>query len=166
MARGMSPETLRRWLGPALVAAGAAVALLHFIAAASAAGLPEQPNSAITPGAVASTSTDEVCTAGYSARHRLRYGEPGEHARWLRVIHAYGLTAAEVRGRIELDHILPLSAGGADSEANLWPEPLAQALRKDAIEIVAHQMVCEGKLPLHSVQEYFLGEDWLGVVGK
>lgn len=34
----------------------------------------------------------------------------------------------------ELDHYIPLCAGGSNAPANLWPEPLAHAARKDRLE--------------------------------
>jgi hypothetical protein len=47
----------------------------------------------------------------------------------------------------ELDHVVPLSiAGSPAAEANLWVQPIAEALIKDQLERVLHQRICAGTI--------------------
>src|SRR5262249_11316589 len=80
------------------------------------------------------------------------------------VIAAYGFNVnrcpftvfrGERRRRVEIDHLIPRSLGGADTEANLWPEcyepvnrtrvsrPTASH-KKDRLETELHRRVCDG----------------------
>ena len=40
------------------------------------------------------------------------------------------------------DHLVPLELGGDDSCDNLWPQPRAEAIRKDKLEDALHRQVC------------------------
>lgn len=95
-------------------------------------------------GAVATTSVAEVCAyvdgQSYSKRHRL--------------VHRHG------RAGYELDHIIPICSGGADTEDNLQWQPLAEAHEKDRVEAYACREVCAGRLPLETAQGWFLSGDW------
>jgi len=65
---------------------------------------------------------------------------------------AYGVGGSP-RG-YELDHLVPLELGGAPSAvANLWPEPIRLAERKDVRENLLHDEVCAGRLVLSVAQE-------------
>jgi hypothetical protein len=60
-------------------------------------------------------------------------------ARQARVDHRY----------YELDHIIPLSLGGAARDpSNLQLQPWPEARRKDAVEMELSNAVCEGRMPL------------------
>lgn len=49
----------------------------------------------------------------------------------------------------EEDHIIPLGLGGHPSDPrNLWPEPIADALKKDKVETYLHRQVCIGTIRL------------------
>lgn len=45
----------------------------------------------------------------------------------------YGIPRGRWRD-YELDHLVPLCAGGSNAVENLWPEPLAHAAKKDRLE--------------------------------
>lgn len=85
-----------------------------------------------TPGALCSPvdlDFDHVATAGNYAVCRRHVTRAIRRA----VFVSYGIP----RGRwaqYELDHFIPLCAGGSNSPANLWPEPLADAAKKDRLE--------------------------------
>lgn len=46
----------------------------------------------------------------------------------------------------ELDHFLPLCLGGSNDLANLWPEPIAHARRKDVLEQSLCRALAAGRL--------------------
>jgi hypothetical protein len=65
----------------------------------------------------------------------------------------------------EIDHLVPLCLGGADSNANLWPEPRGSiepefnAEAKDRLEARVCEMVCGGDLDVREAQQAIAG-DW------
>jgi hypothetical protein len=65
----------------------------------------------------------------------------------------------------EIDHLIPLGIGGADSDANLWPEPRAtvepewNAERKDQLEAKLRALVCAGRLDIVVAQKA-VADDW------
>jgi len=65
----------------------------------------------------------------------------------------------------EIDHLIPLSIGGSDDDANLWPEPRRMiepewsAERKDELEMRLHALVCAGRIEIVDAQEV-IAEDW------
>lgn len=60
----------------------------------------------------------------------------------------------------ELDHIVPISIGGAPKDVNnLWIQPWdgrCNARDKDVIEWQVHQDLCSGKVSLKQAQQVFL----------
>ena len=53
----------------------------------------------------------------------------------------------------ELDHLVPLELGGANSTSNLWPEPGGSPNAKDGVESRLRAEVCGGKLTLAAAQQ-------------
>jgi hypothetical protein len=92
---------------------------------------------------IASTDVREVCGwvngQSYSQRHRVVW-RPG------------------MRG-FELDHIIPLALGGADTDKNIHAQPLDEARAKDQFEVWSWRAVCHGQVPLATAQGWFIG-DW------
>jgi hypothetical protein len=64
-----------------------------------------------------------------------------------------------------VDHLVPLCLGGADSDANLWPQPrrsieqIWNAEKKDDLEARLCQMVCAGALDVVDAQSE-IAADW------
>lgn len=58
------------------------------------------------------------------------------------VLGSYGPQSEEV----VIDHLVPLSLGGANDPANLWPQPVSSVKEKDALEERLTTDVKEGKL--------------------
>jgi hypothetical protein len=54
----------------------------------------------------------------------------------------------------ELDHFVPLEAGGSSNLSNLWLEPIAAARRKDKDENLARKEVVSGVWTLAQGQQY------------
>jgi hypothetical protein len=97
----------------------ATLALLVSLAAPAWAGEQAQaivPDPTLTPGAVRTTDVAAICSTPTSS---LRHWD---RARDDRILAEYGLPAGP-HPQFEIDHLVPLCLGGADSDSNLWPEP-------------------------------------------
>lgn len=112
-----------------------------------------------TPGAVRPLTQAVVCSTawGKDARHVTE-------AMKRDVATAYGLNRASIvaygKGPCcEFDHLISRELGGADTVANLWPQPWAEAKKKDVLENKLHALVCAGTLSLHEAQT-IIRTDW------
>ena len=130
------------------------------------------PDSAATPGSVAITSEETVCTTkwGQDARHvtgkmkkvaYVEYGTaPGSGVCLFKT--RTTKTGKEVREGCEIDHLISRELGGADAIENLWPQPYTQhpgAHEKDWLENELHREVCAGKITLDEAQTE-IKDDW------
>jgi hypothetical protein len=81
-----------------------------------------------------------------------------------RIMAEYGLRPGP-HPQYEIDHSIPLCLGGADSDANLWPqprrsiEPTWNAERKDELEARMCSLVCSGQLDAVEAQRE-IADDW------
>ena len=123
------------------------------------------PDPSCTPGAVNQDVTPDpavlgrtICRSGWTASVRPTSRESEQLKR--EVFRRYGITGtSDNLGRYELNHRLPLEAGGAPRDlANLWPEPWEQdaqhplgqaqpgtgAQSKDRIEDRVRASICGG----------------------
>jgi hypothetical protein len=118
------------------------------------------PDGACTPGAVVpGVRAAQVCQPGYSSSVR---NVPAEVSR--EVYRAYGI-AQRTSGEYEVDHLVPLEAGGSNDIANLWPEAAAPRPgfhEKDQIENYLHTQVCAGTMSLPEAQRA-IATNWLEV---
>lgn len=126
---------------------------------ADPAGPLSTPDRTKTPGAVATTRLSDVCPHVASW---LEAGRPSSHAKQ-QVYRRYGILR-HTAGQYEIDHLIPLELGGANSTANLWPQlndhPRAGVLNsKDLLENRMHQLVCSGRLQL-TVAQREIASDW------
>jgi hypothetical protein len=117
------------------------------------------PDPACTPGATLGDATEhDVCTPGWAGRHRNV-----SSATKRRIYVSYGITH-HGRGEYEVDHLVSLELGGANTAANLFPEaanPRPGFHEKDRLEDRLHRLVCDGTLRLADAQKMIRG-DWLG----
>lgn len=134
----------------------AAFAMLHIL------GVPPlravRPDSHLTPGVAGAYSTADVCRPGFA--RQIRAVPEGEKRR---VFTEYGVVPAPGE-RFEIDHLIPLELGGANSIGNLWPQPFAglwTAGQKDRLENRLHRDVCRGQEPLGQAQDE-IRQDWIG----
>jgi hypothetical protein len=80
--------------------------------------------------------------------------------------HSHGFLTGGPHPDYEIDHLIPLDLGGADDDANLWPqprrsiEPVWNAERKDRLEWALADLVCAGQLDLTAAQRE-IREDWI-----
>jgi hypothetical protein len=127
-----------------------------------------EPHAALTPGRIMVDRFDhqpltreQICHVGYSRSVRR---VPIELKR--DVYAEYGVTY--VRGEHEVDHLVPLSLGGSNDEANLWPEPSHgpwNSFVKDRLEFRLHELVCAGSVPLAQAQ-HEIATDWVAAYKK
>lgn len=157
----MSAVTPHPWRQYALAAALGAVAIPVLAGSAP----PEVPDARLTPGAVASTDTADVCghAGGLSYSQQHRHTEVSVK---VAIMREYGKAPGRA-GDGEIDHLVPLCLGGADRPANLWWQPGdGQGASftyhdKDRLEAEACREVCEGKVPVATAQAWFLAPaDW------
>jgi hypothetical protein len=62
-----------------------------------------------------------------------------------------------------VDHLIPLDLGGADVDANLWPEPrrsIEPEWNADRLEWKLADMVCGGQLDLATAQKA-IRDNWV-----
>ncbi len=77
--------------------------------------IPAVPDPTLTPGAVAVTSTQELCSDGFNQRPRAWHDKPETLAK-------YGLSAS-MAGEVEDDDLIPRCLGGDNaSPLNHWPQ--------------------------------------------
>lgn len=110
----------------------AAFAMINIFSLAAAFGAVA-PDWRITPGVVCTKSDPDFNDYDY----------PEQIARCKRhvtvemklvVAENYGDIPRSQWNRYEFDHLYPLCAGGSNDIGNLWPQPLAQAKKKDVLE--------------------------------
>jgi hypothetical protein len=80
------------------------------------------------------------------------------------VYRAYGIVQ-RTGGEYEVDHLVPLSVGGSNDIANLWPEaaePRPGFHEKDQVENYLHDQVCMGGMSLPEAQ-HAIATNWLDV---
>lgn len=137
-------------------------AVVGFAAATSLASAqapdPIRPDPQLTPGATVVVDRDAMCTPGYA--RGVRYVPSDVHRA---VFRAYGLVGVRTRD-YEVDHLIPLSLGGSNDPANLWPQSRRSrpwnAGAKDALEGKLHELVCWGGFDLRAAQEA-IRADWI-----
>jgi 5-methylcytosine-specific restriction endonuclease McrA len=103
-----------------------ALTLASALTAARADTWPRSPDHHLTPGKTVDITLTKICSTSWGTDQRLVSEEMKQQ-----VIAAYhfdvgkcpksNLQGKLVR-RVEIDHLVPRSLGGADDVANLWPE--------------------------------------------
>jgi hypothetical protein len=117
------------------------------------------PDPTITPGVVRTTNIGEVCNEGSTRELRHWSRDRDDH-----IIAEYGLPGG-AHPQYEVDHLIPLCLGGADSDANLWPqprrsiEPTWNAERKDELEARMCSLACSSVLYAAAAQKE-IADDW------
>jgi hypothetical protein len=116
------------------------------------------PDPTLTPGAVRTTDPVDICERGTRGlRHMTRQRSDA-------ILSEYGLPPGP-HPDVEIDHLIPLEIGGADSDANLWPEPRRtvepkwNAEAKDRLENRLHALICAGDTMPDEAQAAFVN-DW------
>lgn len=133
------------------------------------------PDDSVTPGAVALTDTNKVCSTKWGVDERAvsaamkkqvyaLYGTvPGQGVCKLTSHKAKNGTT--VTKGCEVDHRVSREVGGADDIKNLWPQPYLTpgqpgAYAKDKLENWLHKQVCITQtMSLEQAQQTLMG-DW------
>jgi hypothetical protein len=128
------------------------------------------PDPACTPGARFSKVTGaRVCVPGYSSTQVRNVPQSVKNA----VYRAYAMTTHFNGHNGEVDHLVSLELGGAntaagDPAANLFPEaasPTPGSHEKDRRENLLHARVCDGEMTLRAAQRV-IATDWLAEYHK
>jgi len=116
------------------------------------------PDPDCTPGAIFPDATiDEICVSGYSAKVR-----DVSISLKKKVFADYGIEYPVPFGSYEVDHLVPLSIGGSNDVANLWPkaaDPVLGFFEKNVVANYLREEVCGGKISLGAAQEQ-IAKDW------
>lgn len=116
------------------------------------------PDPDCTPGAVFGGATrEEICVKGYSSTVR---NVPVRLKK--KVFARYGIAYPVPFGSYEIDHLIPLSLGGSNDIANLWPksaEPFPGFYEKNITGNYLLENVCAGAIAL-TVAQQRIANDW------
>jgi hypothetical protein len=145
----------------------------------SAEAWPVSPRPDLTPGKTVNTTLAKICSTNWGTDARHVTDAMKQH-----VINAYSFDASScpkslLKGklvrRVEIDHLIPRSLGGADEIDNLWPEcyELSKddkskqengAHKKDRLEQGLSRKLCKNpsRTLLESYQAAFKS-DWLAL---
>jgi hypothetical protein len=120
------------------------------------------PNAQQTPGAAITTDAAVICQPGYSKSVRHTSGRL-KHDIYVE----YGINRDD--GNYEIDHLIPLGVGGADTRENLWPESRDtqpwNATVKDRLENYLHVEICARRIPVSQAQKE-IAVDWVAAYRK
>ena len=122
------------------------------------------PDPKLTPGVAREVDVNTLCTTSTKLVRNT-----SEKTKKL-VYSEYGLSAKRLdectgpsHSCYEIDHLIPLEDGGADVEANLWPQLYDGewgAHKKDKLENFMHKQICTGKITIKEAQAC-LSKDWV-----
>lgn len=119
------------------------------------------PDPECTPGAVFTGVTrEQICVSGYSKSVRNV-----SQAVKKKIFATYGIAYPVPFGSYEIDHLIPLSLGGSNEYANLWPksaEPYPGFFEKNVTGNFLVEQVCAGRVDLEVAQEA-IANDWYAI---
>ena len=124
------------------------------------------PDPRLMPGAIDARVTQAnihvtICRPGYARSVRPPYAVT---RRLKRAAMIRGGHYGERYSAYEFDHLVPLSLGGAQTDArNLWLEPVTgtwSAVAKDQLEYVLWVKVCRGEISL-GVAQRAIAANWI-----
>lgn len=116
------------------------------------------PDHECTPGAIFENATKEIiCVKGYSSTVRNVSVSLKK-----KVFAQYSIEYPLPFGSYEVDHLIPLSLGGSNDIANLWPksaEPFPGFYEKNITGNYLLEQVCAGNISLAIAQKR-IANDW------
>lgn len=116
------------------------------------------PDAKLTPGATRGLTQAQICATKWGKDERAV-----TQVMKMQAYKAYGFSGPrDARCPCEVDHLISRELGGADEQANLWPQPYSgpwNAHMKDRVENKLHVEVCSGRLGLADAQAQ-IAEDW------
>lgn len=142
---------------PIILSLSASAALFACLVTAAAQDVPPALDLPINPAVTQANIGQTICKEGWTKSVRPPYAFTNRIK--LAKLRAAGLTEAD-KSRFELDHLIPLSLGGALADPrNLALEPWGEAEEKDEIESCLSAAVCAGRLTLDRARQA-IWEDW------
>jgi hypothetical protein len=127
--------------------------------------LGANPDRCCSPGAYYTKLTKAmICSSTFRTSTIRNVPESEKFA----VEREYGMAPSHYGQSLEIDHIVSLELGGSNDIANLFPEELFAhpGYRiKDKLENKLHDLVCDGKMTLRSVQRA-IAKDWQALYEK
>jgi hypothetical protein len=139
--------------------------LVAFLAFAATHSTAQLPNPKLTPGAVRTTNTKQVCST------TTKQFRNTTEAMKKQACAEYKIAACPKAKVMEIDHLISLELGGADEVANLWPQLATYPDGspgfhvKDKLENDLHRLVCTGRMKLTDAQEC-IRTDWIACAKK
>jgi hypothetical protein len=126
------------------------------------------PDPGKTPGHATYHTTAQVC-AIKSTKDERNVPDSEKQA----VYESYGISRCQgycsgPQG-CEIDHLISLELGGANTSDNLWPQPYDgdwSAHDKDRLENKLHQMVCKDKTITLTEAQKEIATDWVAAYKK
>ena len=140
---------------------GLQVSLRAPIAAFNRANIlpPPDTTGAVDPAIAQANIDTTICRPGYARSVRPAYAVTGPLKRRLMQAQHPGESATDY----ELDHLIPISLGGAPLDLrDLWLQPRRgqrNAADKNALAYVLWRLVCEHRVPLQTAQQA-MRHDW------
>lgn len=120
---------------------------------------PRQTPGAIDPAITQANIDTTICRPGYARSVRPPYSITAPIKRQL----MQAEHAGEAMADYELDHLIPISIGGAPLDRrDLWLQPRrgqANAGDKNVLAYVLWRLVCEHRLPL-KIAQHDISRDW------
>lgn len=107
------------------------------------------PNAKLTPGAIATTNTTEVCRQpDHLASSMIPPATQQE------VFTEYRITNPAVQSKYDIDYLVPILLGGAPTTANMWPAALEGTgfFEKAQLDHVMRDLVCRREISLRAAQ--------------
>ncbi len=117
------------------------------------------PDPKLTPGVLCSASDPDFQGYDYPS-HVARCKRNISNQEKLDVARNYGNIPQSQWVNYEFDHYMPLCAGGSNSPQNLWPQPIAEAKKKDVVEVQVCTALKAGTMTQDQALQKIL--DWFG----
>lgn len=112
----------------------------------------ELPNPQMTPGEAQTTDLGLICTSPVRVPRDVPVSVK------MQVFINYHIPWAN-HHLYEVDHLIPIELGGANTIANLWPEFGPIPNPKDRVENRLHALVCTGKVTIE-VAQHDIAVNW------
>ena len=119
------------------------------------------PNPKLTPGATLKVNKDDLCSRTKTLPDSIPISLKGK------VFDLYGIRTDKSAPH-NIDHLIPVSLGGSNLIANLWPQPLSgewSYYHKNILEHRLRKLVCRGELDLEKAQQE-ISTDWVSAYKK